>query len=67
MRFGEGTLSVTDMHARDAMKTELVAVSQVLGCDYVYDSDATKERFFELASEATVVHIGKELCCYIFP
>ncbi|KAF6033829.1 hypothetical protein EB796_007866 [Bugula neritina] len=57
MMLGVAPVPVPASHASKLMKAELEAVSTILGCEYIFDKQATKEKFLEEASKATVLHI----------
>lgn len=59
MRLGSSVLAIPEAHANQKMTDELVEVSSILGCDYVFDKQATKDNFLKLASKASVLHIGQ--------
>ena len=59
MMLGKSQLVSPEALADRLMLAELQTVSQVLGCDYIFDKEATKQKFLEVAVEATVLHIGK--------
>lgn len=59
MLLGSSPLAAPEAFAHKLMMTELQAVSEMLGCDYLFDKQATKEKFLEVATKASVLHIGK--------
>lgn len=59
MVLGEGNITIPEAFAYKTMMSELELVSRILGCDFVYDKQASKSHFLEMACKASVLHIGK--------
>ena len=55
----ESTLLIEE----NRMKTECVTVADLLGADCVIGNDATKDRFLQELSGATILHIGRLHLC----
>ncbi|XP_067942930.1 uncharacterized protein [Watersipora subatra] len=61
MMLGKCRLATPESLALQLMMDELQTVSEILGCDYVFDKQATKQKFLELAADATVLHIVSQV------
>mgnify|MGYP001796818245 FL=1 len=64
MVLGDSRLVVPEALACSSMMSELELVSNVLGCEFIHDKQATKEKLLDVATKASVLHIGQHLDIY---